>query len=224
MIVKVATFFVKPCTICAIKDSGVTIDYPVDRWYASAPKSFPYGRDILLLQSRRSIMRNSFCTSGRPEVMPHAISLRNTEIMLLVSVFLVLLAGCGGGPKLYKVKGTVNVDGKPAGGVNLTFYNQDGGGSPSSAQSQPDGSFAPSTVWENNVLEGIPAGKYSVSAVYPDPNPKKAPSAGLMRGSVSDPPDLLKGNYAVPSPELTIEIESDASAPVIELSTKVKKK
>jgi hypothetical protein len=45
-----------------------------------------------------------------------------------------------------------------------------------------------------------------------------------MRGSVSDPPDLLKGNYAVPSPELTIEIESDASAPVIELSTKVKKK
>lgn len=169
-------------------------------------------------------MRNSFCTSDRPEVMPHGISLRNTEIMLLLVVFVVLLAGCGGGPKVFKVKGTVNVDGKPTGGVNLTFYNQDGGGSPSSARSQPDGSFLPSTVWENDVLEGIPAGKYTVAAVYPDPNPKKVPSGGMMGESVSDPPDLLKGNYAVPSPELTIEVESDASTPVIELSTKIKKK
>lgn len=150
------------------------------------------------------------------------IALSVNSLLLITAI--ALLAGCGGGPKLYKVKGTVNVDGKPAGGVNLTFYKQDGGGSPSSAQSQPDGSFSPSTVWENDVREGIPAGKYMVAAVYPDPNPKKAPGGGMMGGSVTDPPDLLKGNYAIPSAELTIDIESDASAPVIELSTKVKKK
>ncbi|MBX3423564.1 MAG: hypothetical protein KF752_18565 [Pirellulaceae bacterium] len=136
----------------------------------------------------------------------------------IAMAILIACAGCGGGPKLHKVTGTVNVDGKPAGGVGLTMYKFGTNEFVSSAVSSSDGSFQPFSIWENESLPGIPAGKYSIAATYPDPK-FKAPKT-TMGATPPDPPDLFNGKYALASSNVTIEIESDASAPVVELSTK----
>lgn len=138
----------------------------------------------------------------------------------LIGLFIVLgFAGCGGGPKLHKVKGIVNVDSKPTGGVSLTFFKNDTGEYVSSTVSDPDGSFVPYTLWENETYPGIPAGKYKVAASYPDPNHKEPK---MSMGTPPSPPDLFKNKYSTPSPDISFEITSDESAPVIELSMKKK--
>lgn len=169
-------------------------------------------------------MSISCCGWAQPVSQLHAYSRPHAAFVLLGSLFFVLLAGCGGGPKLYKAKGVVNIDGKPTGGVNLMFYKQGTNELTSIAKSDSDGSFSPYTTWENESREGIPAGKYQVAATYPDPKYKPEPTGRLMGGSVADPPDLFKNHYANPSPELTVDIESADSAPVVNLVSKVKKK
>ena len=140
---------------------------------------------------------------------------RRSHSLLAAAGMLALvsgLSGCGGG--LYNVKGTVTVDGQPAGGVGLLFFSQETNELTATARSEPDGTFSAFT----DVKPGIPAGKYRVAANWPDPNFKAPPAK--FGASPPDPPDLLNGRYMLGKSDLTVEITSASSAPNIELSTK----
>jgi hypothetical protein len=123
-------------------------------------------------------------------------------IAAVVSVFLcavVLLpgAGCGSAtPGLVNVSGKVTVDGQPAEGAVLLFHPEGAPQGPvSSAVAQADGTFK--MVTDGN--QGIPEGRYRVTATWPDPAVKPSDGVGGFGegfGLSFEPgPDLLKGRY-----------------------------
>lgn len=113
-----------------------------------------------------------------------------TRIVLAVSLACatITLTGCGdSGPKLYPVKGSVRVDGKPASDATV-FLHRKGRNNPNEpvpyAKCGPDGSFAVTTVKDG---DGAQVGEYAVTVVWPDMS--KAPDSNGGR------PDLLRGTY-----------------------------
>lgn len=117
-----------------------------------------------------------------------------TRFLLLgvLSTAAVFAAGCGdSGPKLYSVKGTVKVDGKPASDA-LVFLHRKARESLNEptpyATCKADGSF---TVATPSAGEGAQAGEYVVTVVWPDMS--KAPDGNGAR------PDLLGGSYDKPT-------------------------
>lgn len=104
----------------------------------------------------------------------------------------LLFLGCGpSGPQIVHVVGSITVGGKPAEGAILYFHPATDALSTASATAKPDGTF----VVMYNSAEGIPVGKYKVTAIWPDPA-KKPTQAQLMMGTAEVGPDLLKGKYA----------------------------
>lgn len=111
---------------------------------------------------------------------------------LLGSLFAVtglVAGGCGNsGPKLYAVKGSVKVDGKPAANATVFLHRK---GRTDPAEPTPygrcgaDGSFAVTTVKDG---DGAQSGDYLVTVVWPDMS--KEPNGSGER------PDLLRGTYA----------------------------
>lgn len=98
--------------------------------------------------------------------------------LLVILCILAVMSGCSGesGPPpadVNPVSGTVKVDGEPAGGVTVTFFPADGGGSAEGALGTTDesGNF---TLHARDGREGAPAGKYRVlftKLVKPDGSP-----------------------------------------------------
>lgn len=134
-----------------------------------------------------------------------------------VVLLVALVAGCGGGGvRLYPVTGQVTVDGAPPDGLVLLFHpQQQGEGQPASAYTDEHGAFR--AVFKGD--PGMPAGRYTVTAVWPDP--AKARKSGGM-GQSPDAPDLLNGRY-VRAAQSKIEVEIDTKAtvlPPMEFSTK----
>ncbi|MFZ4733207.1 MAG: carboxypeptidase-like regulatory domain-containing protein [Pirellulales bacterium] len=129
---------------------------------------------------------------------------------------LAVLAGCGTkGESLYPVKGRITVDGKPADGAVLLFHPESGG-QVASATADSSGAFA--CVY--NTKPGIPAGKYKITANWPDPTKRNA--KGTMMGQTPDIPDLLQGKFAMRDKStLSVEVSpTTKELPPIELSTK----
>lgn len=141
---------------------------------------------------------------------------RGRGVRLAVVVLVALVAGCGGdGVRLYPVTGQVTVDGAPPDGLVLLFHPQQGEGQPASASTDERGAFR--AVFNGD--PGMPAGRYTVTAVWPDP--AKARKAGGM-GQSPDAPDLLNGRY-VRAAQSKLEVEIDTKAtvlPPMEFSTK----
>jgi hypothetical protein len=143
-----------------------------------------------------------------------------TAAMRLASCTVVLLvvSGCGGGDrvKLYPVTGSVSVDGQPPEGLVLIFHPEGAGGQAGSASTDASGSFR--AVFDGN--PGLPAGRYAVTANWPDP--AKRNEGGMSMGQTADPPDLLKRRYALPTrSQIKVEVTDKAvEMPAIELTTK----
>lgn len=137
------------------------------------------------------------------------------RILLASLAFLpvAFLTACDSGPRLIRLKGTVNVDGEPAGGVGILFFGSDSE-IVASAKSEADGSFSPMT----DMKPGIPQGNYTVAATWPDPSYE--PPKMSMGTSPPDAPDLLNGRYVKNRTDVTLEVTSSTSETVIELKTK----
>ncbi|TWT93429.1 hypothetical protein Pla108_39230 [Botrimarina colliarenosi] len=61
-----------------------------------------------------------------------------------LAALILLMAGCGGGPPMGKVSGTVSLDGKPMSFGTVMMQHVEGG-QPSRGEIQPDGTFVMST-------------------------------------------------------------------------------
>ena len=133
---------------------------------------------------------------------------------LWVALPLLCLVSCNSGSKLVKVSGTVNVDGSPAEGVGLLFFDTITSEIVSAAKSGSGGSFSITT----NMNPGVPVGSYSVSAVWPDP--KYVPESRSMGEAPPDAPDLLKGRYHKTRTNVSVEITSSTDSIVIDLLSK----
>lgn len=115
-----------------------------------------------------------------------------------------LLAGCGEPANNWKervpVTGVVQMNGKPAEGVKLTFHPKGGMDqaepTKSSAMSDAEGKFSASTY---EVGDGAPIGEYDITLTWPV----------LNTISMSFDGDKLKGRYATPKKsKLTVNVES----------------
>lgn len=145
--------------------------------------------------------------------LPHR---RRAGAILVALVTLSLpLTGCGKqGEALYPVKGRITVDGKPADGAVLLFHPE-AGGQVSTATADSSGAFA----CVHNTKPGIPAGKYKVTANWPDPAKRNA--AGTAMGQTPDIPDLLQGKFAMRDRStITVEVTPKTTElPPIEIAT-----
>lgn len=120
-----------------------------------------------------------------------------------VSLLLCVLAcGCSRGPALVPVDGKVTVAGKPAEGAVVMFHPEDSTQSTASGVAGADGTFK----LVSSAEAGIPAGRYKVTVIWPDPS-KKPTQAQIMMGTADAGPDLLKGKYAArDSTPLSVEV------------------
>ncbi|MEQ1828675.1 MAG: hypothetical protein ABL921_22120 [Pirellula sp.] len=134
---------------------------------------------------------------------------------LLMIVFVI---GCGGGKKRVPVAGSITVDGKPADGATLLFHPIDSKDAPiGSGSADQNGKF--SVV--SDLKDGLMAGSYKVSVVWPDPAVK--PTAAQKMTGLFDPgPDLLKGRFdSQAKTTLKVDITSSTKElPPFELKTK----
>ncbi|MBN9119458.1 MAG: hypothetical protein J0I06_09925 [Planctomycetes bacterium] len=110
------------------------------------------------------------------------------NVMLTVfAAAAALAAGCDSGPKLYPVKGSIRVDGKPAGDA-IVFLHRKDRTNPNEpvpyGKCGPDGTFTVTTVKDG---DGAQTGEYVITVVWPDMS--KAPDGNGGR------PDLLRGTY-----------------------------
>lgn len=127
------------------------------------------------------------------------------------------LAGCGGpgSEKLYPVTGRVTVDGKAPDGVVLLFHREGAAGDVGTGTTDSSGVYK--AIFKTK--PGLPAGKFKVTASWPDPAKRNAP---VSMGATPDIPDLLRSRYAMRDrSEMSVEVSaSTTELPTIELSTK----
>lgn len=137
--------------------------------------------------------------------------------MALAIVGVLALAGCGGAAseKLYPVTGRVTVDGKASEGVVLLFHREGAPGEVGTGTTDSSGAYK--VVFKTN--PGLPAGKFKVTASWPDPAKSKIP---VSMGATPDIPDLLRSRYAMRDrSDLSVEVgASTKELPTIELTTK----
>jgi hypothetical protein len=137
---------------------------------------------------------------------------RKTAVLCLGGILIAVALGCGEkGLSLLPVKGTVSVDGEPAGNVSLIFH---GANVVSTATSDAAGGFSVVT----DEKQGMPAGSYKVTASWQEP--VKFGSGGM--GETPDNPDRLGGKYTnLAQSQISVEVSASTSdLPLIELSTK----
>lgn len=135
-------------------------------------------------------------------------------LVAAIALSFVSLTACNKGPRLVKVGGSVQVDGQPAGGVVLLFFDAESSVAVASARTDSDGSFTPTT----EMNPGMPEGRYRVAATWPDPN-FRAPAAS-MGATPPDPPDLLSGRYGLKNTDVMMDVSSSSPKVLIELKTK----
>jgi hypothetical protein len=81
---------------------------------------------------------------------------------LLALPLLLVLSGCGGGPKLVRVTGRVLCDGKPVPSTQV-YFQPDDGGRFSTGLTDDDGNF---TLRYSRTEEGVVLGKHKVHLKY----------------------------------------------------------
>ena len=101
---------------------------------------------------------------------------------LLVALVLGL-GGCGGGPKLYTVTGTVTLDGKPLPGAAVLFLPTAEDGRQATGVTNADGSFQLETFKSR---DGAQAGDYKVVVQYSESVPAGAVAAPKEGQSMKD--------------------------------------
>jgi hypothetical protein len=95
---------------------------------------------------------------------------------LLLLALLVAPASCGGGPRLYPVRGRVLYEGQPANGA-IVFFHPLGESRPddaSGASARPMGKVGPDGWFELTTAErgkGAPPGRYAVTVVWKSRSP-----------------------------------------------------
>jgi hypothetical protein len=122
----------------------------------------------------------------------------------------MLLSGCSNEAKLYPVKGKVTVGGKDAIGATLTFHAD-----PPSPNSFPSTGTIGEDGYYNlftNGKQGIAAGNYIVTVVWPDPSKKPTTQEIMMGATAADGPDLLKDQYSDPKTS-TIKVKIEPNMP-----------
>ncbi|WP_425400117.1 hypothetical protein [Aeoliella sp.] len=136
-------------------------------------------------------------------------------------LFLLTTCGCESQPegrmKVYRTTGSVTVDGQPAEGVKIVLYGATpdltGPGTVAPyAETDAEGEFS-LTSYESG--DGAPAGKFKVTAIWPEPAPPDADAEFF------EPKDLLKDKYLTPDStplEATVE-EGSTTLPPFELTT-----
>ena len=148
------------------------------------------------------------------------MSILNSYRPLMLALLVFFVTGCGptgpqGGPRVgtMQVKGTVMVDGAPAGFLQVSAVAKGGAGAVpmnSTALTAGDGQFTLST-YESG--DGVPAGDYTLTFVWGEMN--------LMNGQYSG--DKLEGKYAdAANSEVTLTIKAGDEPKdlgTIELST-----
>jgi hypothetical protein len=136
--------------------------------------------------------------------------------LAFVSLLLFTL-GCGSGPKLHDIPGSILVDGKAPEGALVMFHpNNPKIGYVPTASVGADGKFK--VICE--MKPGIPEGSYKITVTWPDPS-KKPTQQQMMTGLVDDAPDLLRGAYAgrADTP-LGVEVTSSMKElPLIDIKT-----
>ena len=86
-----------------------------------------------------------------------------TLLGLMIGATLIYCCGCGGGPKLHPVTGTVTMDGEPLAECTIMFTPTDGAGTSAVAVTKDDGSFDVQTTSGAKIGTGMLAGNYSVT-------------------------------------------------------------
>jgi hypothetical protein len=107
---------------------------------------------------------------------------------LAPAVAALLIASCGGGPKLYPVRGKVLYLDQPAEGATVVFQPVNSG---------PDSAMPSGTVGADGMFtlrthphgEGAPAGEYVVVVTWLPPNARE----------FETPPNKLPGKYSSPT-------------------------
>jgi hypothetical protein len=82
---------------------------------------------------------------------------------VLCAAGILVLAGCGGGPKVAKVTGTVYDRDKPYAHTIVYFFADSPGGQTAEAETGPDGSFSLKTyLSDGREVTGVIPGRYKV--------------------------------------------------------------
>lgn len=150
---------------------------------------------------------------------------RQTFFLGLVSITLVLTAsGCGGGPDMAPVTGTVLLDGSPLAGASVAF-TPNGGGRAATGTTDESGQFQLTTFEQN---DGALVGEHSVSVSLMRYEKKTGRNQNVVRGLDSQEyagktvpvwvvperyirPDTSGIKVTVPCPDdsVTLELTSD---------------
>jgi hypothetical protein len=134
----------------------------------------------------------------------------------LVGMF-AMSVGCGSGPTLTDLPGSISVDGAAPEGAVVMFHPTDPKDQVATAVATSNGSFRVNC----NKQKGIPAGDYKVTVIWPDPSVKPT-DRERMTGLAPDAPDLLEGKFATPQKTtLTMKVtDGMKELPPIEIKTK----
>ena len=146
------------------------------------------------------------------------LCIQNRPVVLMTGVALALFVGCSkedqrGGPRVptFSIKGTVKVDGQPAGYLNVTAIpvNYKPKDATPSGLTEPDGTFSLSTYVKG---DGVPEGDYKLIFTWGTLNLMTAQYQG----------DKFNGKYADPEKsEVSIKVVKGSKPPdlgVIELT------
>ncbi len=138
--------------------------------------------------------------------------------VVLLALFSVLLAGCGGGgQELAPVSGTVTLDGKPLAGAGVLFTPQEGG-RPAGGSTDEEGRFTLTTK-TNGDGAMLGTNRVAVSKVAfaqtPSSNGSPNPSAALR------PQSLIPARYGdVKTSGLVVEVTAGMEPVKLELQSK----
>ena len=112
-------------------------------------------------------------------------------------------AGCGGGPKTYKVDGVVILDGKPLAGATVAFMPQAQDGHLARGLTDQDGKFQLSTFGTN---DGAVRGEYKVTVIKegtsgaaPDLSAQKDMKAMFMKKAPEGKKAMMEARRNTPS-------------------------
>ena len=143
-------------------------------------------------------------------------------------VFLVAMCvGCGGGPNVQSVTGTITLDGKPISGAVVTFQPIEGGtGQPAVGTTDVEGKYTVTDMKSDKIGSGAAAGEYRVGVMWFKPGADSSQATGASGGneetavsndkkdvtSVSGPEALLPADYQSPtSSGLTASVNAGAN-------------
>ena len=146
----------------------------------------------------------------------------------LIAAALLLLTGCGTGPRIEYVEGTVLFDGKPLEDAIVAFSPaQPGTGLPAVGKSGPDGKFTLTVIPKGRKGRGTAKGDYLVSVSkqlveYLPPPPGAVPDA---MGIIKPPPpkitDITPIRYGdIKTSGLTVSIVAGTNRPTLQLSSR----